>query len=482
MKNLLLTFVGFLFTANLFAQTAPQKADTVFTYEWKSEEWEFTWRSFNTYNEECQSESLTSQALVNGLWINSSKTLYTYNANSRVSAQTEQLWDTISSSFEKSYRYAFTYNASGNTTFMLFERWDGSAWQNDSRYTYTYDGNGYLISLLEEAWFGGSWVNNLLYTYTNNSGGTPHIVLGQAWNRGTATWENSWRTTYTYNGAGKIFTILLEQWQSASWVNIQRWTYTYSGNDLTNEIREHNSNAGWVNEHQSTYTYNGDGTVSQTIFQHWDEGEGIWVNSGRLDHVYTTACALPLTLLNFTGTKNNSSVLLTWKTANEINTSHFAVQRSLDAVDFTDIKIVPATSGSVTKTYSFTDNVAAIKAPKIYYRLKMVDKDGKFSYSAVVQVDYTKINIDKITITPNPLSNSTTISFSLSNTQKVSINIFDMNGRLVKTLLNSELQQGTHQLVWNVKDEKGNAVTAGIYFLRMQIGNSVETKKIIVAR
>ena len=158
------------------------------------------------------------------------------------------------------------------------------------------------------------------------------------------------------------------------------------------------------------------------------------------------------------------------------------MQRSLDAVDFTDIKIVPATSGSVTKTYSFTDNVAAIKAPKIYYRLKMVDKDGKFSYSAVVQVDYTKINIDKITITPNPLSNSTTISFSLSNTQKVSINIFDMNGRLVKTLLNSELQQGTHQLVWNVKDEKGNAVTAGIYFLRMQIGNSVETKKIIVAR
>ena len=57
MKNLLLVFVGFLLTANLFAQTAPQKADTVFTYEWKSEGWELTWRSFNTYNEECQSES-----------------------------------------------------------------------------------------------------------------------------------------------------------------------------------------------------------------------------------------------------------------------------------------------------------------------------------------------------------------------------------------------------------------------------------------
>src|SRR5580765_800647 len=179
MKNLLLVFVGFLLTANLFAQTAPQKADTVFTYEWKSQGWELEWRSFNTYNEGCLPGFLTSQALVSGLWINNSKTLYTYDANSRVSVQTEQSWDTISSSFENLYRYAFTYNASGNTTFMLFERWDGSAWQNDSRYTYTYDGNGYLISYLGEAWFGGSWVNNLLLTYTNNSDGTPHIVLEQ---------------------------------------------------------------------------------------------------------------------------------------------------------------------------------------------------------------------------------------------------------------------------------------------------------------
>jgi len=42
MKHLSLAFVGFLFTANLFAQAAPQKADTVFTYEWKSEGWELT--------------------------------------------------------------------------------------------------------------------------------------------------------------------------------------------------------------------------------------------------------------------------------------------------------------------------------------------------------------------------------------------------------------------------------------------------------
>ena len=120
--------------------------------------------------------------------------------------------------------------------------------------------------------------------------------------------------------------------------------------------------------------------------------------------MYTTACALPITLLNFTGTKNNNSVLLTWKTANEINTSHFAVQRSLDAVDFTDIKIVPATPGSVTKTYNFADNVAAIKAPKIYYRLQMVDKDGKFEMSKVVSVTLANQGL-RFIIKPNPAKN-----------------------------------------------------------------------------
>src|SRR6476660_5137476 len=102
MKNLLLTLVGFLFTANLFAQTTPQKADTVFVYQWENNGWALEWRSFSTYSAGCLSESLTYQAFVNVLWINSStdgsKILYTYDANSRVSVQTYQSWDTISSS------------------------------------------------------------------------------------------------------------------------------------------------------------------------------------------------------------------------------------------------------------------------------------------------------------------------------------------------------------------------------------------------
>jgi len=102
--------------------------------------------------------------------------------------------------------------------------------------------------------------------------------------------------------------------------------------------------------------------------------------------------------------------------------------------------------------------------------------------SADNAIAFTKNNASLLSNYPNPVSSSTTISFSVPQSQKVSIQIFDMNGRLVKTLANEQMQAGAHQLKWNAKDEKGNTVNAGIYFLRMNADNHTETKKISVVR
>ena len=87
-----------------------------------------------------------------------------------------------------------------------------------------------------------------------------------------------------------------------------------------------------------------------------------------------------------------------------------------------------------------------------------------------------------MTITPNPLLNSTTISFKLSQLQKVLIWVFDINGRLVKTLANAQMQPGTHQLTWDANDEEGNNISAGIYFLRIETKDYAETKKLSVIK
>jgi FlgD Ig-like domain len=84
---------------------------------------------------------------------------------------------------------------------------------------------------------------------------------------------------------------------------------------------------------------------------------------------------------------------------------------------------------------------------------------------------------------PNPFNPSTTISFSLSQTSSVvNLVIYNLKGQKVNTLANEILDAGTHQVVWNGKDDNGKHVASGIYFYKMKSGNFEETKKMILMK
>jgi hypothetical protein len=94
---------------------------------------------------------------------------------------------------------------------------------------------------------------------------------------------------------------------------------------------------------------------------------------------------LPLDLLTFTGSlQNDNTTLLKWKTENEINTSHFVVERSIDAVNFYPLGNVTAIgNNTIANNYSFLDNDAANQQTLVlFYRLKITDRDGRFSINA----------------------------------------------------------------------------------------------------
>jgi hypothetical protein len=111
-----------------------------------------------------------------------------------------------------------------------------------------------------------------------------------------------------------------------------------------------------------------------------------------------------------------------------------------------------------------------------------VIKTSNVVYFTTLKATSSKTAVSSITIYPVPIQNSATISFRLAESKNVSINIFDMTGRSIKTIAGGQLQSGDHQFIWNGKDEKGNALNSGIYFLRIETGDQTETKKIIMAR
>ncbi len=136
---------------------------------------------------------------------------------------------------------------------------------------------------------------------------------------------------------------------------------------------------------------------------------------------------LPLSLLSFSGMLQSNYNKINWQTTNEINTSHFIVQRSVNGTTFTNIGRVEATNTSGNNDYSLTD-ANPINGVN-FYRLQMVDIDGKTAYSSIIKIVFTGKN--ELQVFPNPAKNTITLS-GLQN--KGTIKIIAADGKVVKQL------------------------------------------------
>jgi len=83
---------------------------------------------------------------------------------------------------------------------------------------------------------------------------------------------------------------------------------------------------------------------------------------------------------------------------------------------------------------------------------------------------------------PNPFNSSTVIRYHLGKTETVNLAIYDVQGKLVKTLVNDRQKTGIYSSVWDGKNKAGNEVSSGIYLCRLAISNSFKTRKIVYVR
>jgi len=83
---------------------------------------------------------------------------------------------------------------------------------------------------------------------------------------------------------------------------------------------------------------------------------------------------------------------------------------------------------------------------------------------------------------PNPFNPNTTIDYKISKPSNVTINIYNVNGQLIKELINEERNSGNYSLSWNGKDTKGNKVASGTYFYQIQTGDFMQAKKMLMLK
>jgi hypothetical protein len=194
----------------------------------------------------------------------------------------------------------------------------------------------------------------------------------------------------------------------------------------------------------------------------------------------STQIPLPVKLLSFTGSYRNNVTTLNWETVNEQLFDRFEVERSSNGADFTTIGIKPAAASnySAKQGYQFLDDLSAANGSVFYYRLKMIDTDGKYKHSSVIMIRKEGKTLNGIAVNPSPVVNGiATVRFSSSAKATVDFRVVDMQGRVVLQQQN-KVYEGNNSISLN----NLSRLQPGVYTLQMVNGAETEVVKFAVAK
>ncbi len=186
---------------------------------------------------------------------------------------------------------------------------------------------------------------------------------------------------------------------------------------------------------------------------------------------------LPVKLISFEAFALGNNIVLNWKTAGELNSKSFEIERSAERNLWQVAGTVKAAGSSqAILSYALVDEGAFEKSGSsiLYYRLKQIDRDGKNMWSPEVKVSKTNSSAADISIFPNPFTHELHLAFQSAEPGTAIVVVYDLNGRSVKTL-SIEVLKGDNNLPVSAL----SSLDAGIYFLRLNINNDLRLIKLI---
>lgn len=188
---------------------------------------------------------------------------------------------------------------------------------------------------------------------------------------------------------------------------------------------------------------------------------------------------VPVEMVTFFGNVDKEGIILNWKTATELNNYGFEIERSLNGKDFSSIGFVKGNGTStISKDYSFKDKLSYSSKTTLYYRLKQMDLDGKFSYSDMITVLFDMPKEFSLGQNyPNPFNPVTTINYAVAAEGLVKISVYNMLGQEVILLVNEIKQPGTYELNFDA-----SSLPSGTYTYKLSAQNFIASKKLMVIK
>jgi hypothetical protein len=156
----------------------------------------------------------------------------------------------------------------------------------------------------------------------------------------------------------------------------------------------------------------------------------------------------------------------------------YTVERSADGVNFTNIATVNATNGNTSNVlnYSVNDNLTGFNNTIVYYRLKMIEKDGSFKNSNIVSFRLSNVK-GGISIMPNPAISFVNIKVAAIKDGTAAVKVIDMLGKVVLTQ-NSKVLTGINTFTFN----NLSSLSAGTYTVQVMVDGMLYNEKLIVTK
>lgn len=190
---------------------------------------------------------------------------------------------------------------------------------------------------------------------------------------------------------------------------------------------------------------------------------------------------LPLELALFSAESFDDHIRLKWTTLSESKNLGFHIFRAESASgSYRQIteQLIPGAGNSTTpRHYSYTDRSVKMDMT-YYYKLGHIDLDGRIITHGPIRVSVSAPDVYALEQNyPNPFNGKTKIDFAVQESGFVILDIFNVNGQVVKNLLSAELNSGKHFVSWDGRDEKGGLVPSGIYLCKLHVNDFEHTIK-----
>jgi hypothetical protein len=195
-----------------------------------------------------------------------------------------------------------------------------------------------------------------------------------------------------------------------------------------------------------------------------------------------TGSPLPVELAGFTAAAKDKSVTLHWATATETNNYGFEIERRVNTegerrLSWAKVGFVEGHgTTNVPQSYSYSDKPGE---GKYQYRLKQIDRDGRFEYSNSVEVTIATPMVFALEQNyPNPFNPATNITFTIPANGHATLKVFNTIGQEVATLFHGEAQAG----IYNQVQFNASGFTSGLYFSRLEYDGKVQMKRMALLK